>query len=165
MLSLLTAFAAATTQPVTASNSPELGRTAWVFSTVGHSEWCPAGHVMLDLVTGRYSLTPRAARPACSNRKLDRPIKKGTLSGTQLASIRAAYLRAVAEGLESQACIDGQPHEIVISNGGTPILVVATGYATRSPPEDVGCWGDTANTLHDLLDRLFSPDDYRRRRR
>ena len=164
MLSFLTALATATAQPVAAPNSPALGRTAWIFSTVGHSEWCPPGHVMLDLTTGQYSLTPKAERRVCGDRRLERPIKKGTLSGQQLASVRAAYGRILSEGFESQKCLDGQPHDIIISNGGTPTLVVAAGYATRSAPDDLSCWGAAANTLHDLLDRLFSPDDYRRRR-
>src|SRR5258708_28858776 len=85
-----------------------VGQTAWVFSTVGQSEWCPAGNVMLDLRTGRYSLTPRAPRGVCNDPKLERPVTHGTLAGGQLASARSAYLRAVSEGLKSSACRNGR---------------------------------------------------------
>lgn len=160
MLTILTALAAVSMQPNAAAKPPTLGRTAWVFSTVGQSEWCPAGNVMLDLVTGRYSLTRRASRRVCSDRGLERPVKKGRLPGTQLAEVRAAYQGALAEGLESHACRYGEPHDIVLSNGGARVLVVVDGYAARSAPDDLSCWSTSANALFALMDHMFAPEDH-----
>src|SRR4051812_12717904 len=61
--------------------APGLGRTAWVFATIGHSEWCPPGNVRLDLVTGLYAVTGRAARPVCGRRGLERPVVTARLGG------------------------------------------------------------------------------------
>src|SRR3954470_18410825 len=77
-----------------------LGRTAWLFATIGHSEWCPPGNVRLDLVTGLYAVTGRAAQQVCHRRGLERPVVTARLGGARLDALRAAYRRAVAEGLE-----------------------------------------------------------------
>jgi hypothetical protein len=133
-----------------------LGRTAWVFATIGHSEWCPPGNVRLDLVSGRYELTGRAARRVCGRRGLDRPVVTARLGGARLNVLRAAYRRVVAEGLESPECRDGKhPDLISISNGGTPILVVATGADTGAPPEDYICWSEAATALRGVLYETF----------
>jgi hypothetical protein len=156
MFSLLAALAASA-QPGPASPAPDLGRTAWIFSTVGHSEFCPAGNVIVDLTTGRFDLTPRAPRHVCEKAGLERPRKKGRLAGMRLAELRAAYLQALSEGLESQACQEGnQPKDIVIiSNGGTPVLVVTSGRGSLSAPDDLTCWSKAANALYDHLDEAF----------
>lgn len=137
-------------------------QTAWVFATVGQSEWCPAGNVMLDLRTGRYDFTARASRDICNDPKLERPVTHGALSVEKLASVRLAYQRVLSEGLESQACRDHKrPDYIVIDNGGVRVLVVTSGYASSPAPDDLTCWSDAATALKDLLDRTFSPGDYR----
>lgn len=158
MFSILTALTLAIQAPP--SKPVTLGRTAWIFSTVGHSEWCPAGNVKLDLRTGRFELTPRADRRVCGDHSLQRPIKMDKLNGAKLGALRTAYLRVLAEGVESHACRYGEPHDIIINNGGVPILIVATGYATRSAPDDWGCWSEAANSLHELLNHAFAPQDY-----
>src|SRR3954465_4876391 len=143
-------------QPPLPAPATGLGRTAWVFATIGHSEWCPAGNVRLDLVTGRYALTGRAAQRICHRRGLERPVVTARLRGGRLDSLRAAYRRAVAEGLESSECREGKPTKmIVISNSGTPILVVATGANTAGAPGDLSCWSEAANALHHGLDEAF----------
>ena len=140
----------------------EIGHTAWVFSTVGQSEWCPAGNVMLDLRTGQYALTQRASRAVCNDPQLDRPVTRGTLTGGQLRLARAAYLRALSEGLENPVCRAGaRPDYIVVDNGGTKVLVVTTGSLTLAAPDDLTCWSEAASALKELLDREFSPGDYR----
>jgi hypothetical protein len=150
------ALLAAAQPPHRAQLEPALGRTAWVFATIGHSEWCPAGNVRLDLVTGRYELTGRAARRECGRRGLERPVVTARLGGARLAAIRAAYRRVFAEDLESLECREGKhPAAFVISNGGTPILVVATGALTLGAPDDLACWSDAANALHGALDETF----------
>jgi len=161
MLGLLVAFMTAS-QADAVSKSAAIGRTAWIVATVGHSEWCPAGNVRLDLRTGLFAFTPRASRPVCEDKTLERPSTNGRLNVRALSAIRAAYLRAVAEGLKSAACRNGaRPDTLVFSNGGTPVLIVTNGYATRSAPDDLSCWSDAANALHNRLDRTFSPADYR----
>jgi len=158
MLSLLAALLAAS-QPAPAPDLPALGRTAWVFATVDESEWCPAGNVRVDLRTGSYSHTPTASRPVCIDRRLERPVSTGRLDAARLVAVRAAYLRAVADGLDHPACRDGgRPQTIVISNAGPRILVLATGARTVSPPDDLSCWSDAANALHELLRQTFAPE-------
>jgi len=76
--------------------------------------------------------------------------------------LRAAYLRVLSEGLESELCREGgRPRDLIISNGGTPILALTSGWATSSAPDDLSCWSEAATALHDALDRVFSPADYR----
>ena len=159
-------FLAATffaTQQSVSSKTLGVGLTAWVFSTVGQSEWCPAGNVLLDVRTGRYALTPRAPRGVCNNPKLERSTKHGTLAREQLASVRLAYARALTEGLQSPACRSGppvRPDDLVIINGGVRVLVVTSGSGTGSAPDELTCWSKAASALKDLLDRTFSPGDY-----
>jgi hypothetical protein len=132
------------------------GRTAWVFATIGHSEWCPPGDVRLDLTTGRYTLTPRSARRACNQTGRDRPAVAGRLGPAGLGAIRSAYRRVLEEGMLRPSCRNGmRPDRIVVMNGGTPILVMATGAAARSAPDDASCWSDAADSLERALDDAF----------
>jgi hypothetical protein len=134
-----------------------IGRTAWIFSTVGRSEFCPAGNVTADLRSGRYSFTPRAGRRVCNDRALERPVRKGKLSPRNLRMLEAAYRRVFKEGLESIACREHRPREsIIVSNAGTPILLVGNGQLTVSAPNDLSCWSEAAFALHDSLDRVFN---------
>ena len=55
------------------------GRTATVFSTIGHSDQCLAGNVTLNLVTGRYALMPTAPRRLCSQPNLERRVFTGCI--------------------------------------------------------------------------------------
>jgi hypothetical protein len=154
MLPFLAAALSAAQPP---SPAPALGRTAWVFATIGHSEWCPAGNVRLDLVSGRYALTARAERRVCLQHGLERPVMTARLRGPRLDLLRAAYRRVLAEGLESPECRNGKhPDAIVVSNGGTPILVVATGVLTVAASDDLACWSGAVKALHGALDETFS---------
>jgi hypothetical protein len=162
MLVLLAALTAAAQQAPPARDA-HLGQTAWIFSTIGHSEFCPAGDVRLDLKSGRYEHTATAARRICNDADLERPVKRGMLRADRLDAINAAYLRVLNEGLESQACRDGtQPKDVIlISNGGTPILVLTTGRFSAAAPQDLSCWSDAATALHDLLDQTFTSSGQR----
>jgi hypothetical protein len=154
MLGLLALVAAA--QPPTPPEPPRLGRTAWIFVTIDHSEWCPAGNVTVDLRTGLYSVTRGAPRRVCHDARLERPILKGRLGGEKLRRLRAAYLRVFAEDVESPLCRDGgHPEEITISNGGTPVLVATSGAISLSAPDDLSCWSEAATALHEALDQVF----------
>lgn len=129
------------------------GRTATVFSTIGHSEWCPAGNVTLNLVTGRYALTPTAPRRLCSQPDLERRVFTGRLDEAPLIAIRRAYRRAKEEGLD--ACLEGTPVAPIISNGGTPTLVLTTGSRTIVTPSEHSCQSNAARALHDAVDEAF----------
>ena len=114
----------------------------------------------LDLRTGHYLFTARAPRRICSNAALERPTVSGTLRAERLAAVRTAYLRALSEGLKNPACRNGGlPQEIVISNGGTPILVLANGFRTASAPDELSCWSAAAAALHGELDHIFDSDE------
>ena len=155
MISLLAAFLAAG-QPAPPPGTVALGHTAWIFSTVGHSEWCPPGNVRLDLRTGHYAFTDRAPRQTCNEARLERSVSMGTLGAERLAAVRVAYLRVLAEGFTNPVCREGgRPDTIIVSNGGTPILVLATGADTVSAPDALTCWSEAASALHDLLDDSF----------
>lgn len=156
---LLALIAAAQPAPPPASG---IGRTAWLFATVGHSEWCPAGSVRLDVRTGAYELTPRASRHVCNLAGLERPAIKGRLAGDRLAGIRTAFLRATSEGLESEICREGKkPDEIVITNAGPGILVATNGRASMAAPDDRSCWSRAARDLEQQLEEAFR--DYHQR--
>jgi hypothetical protein len=154
MIWLLAALAA---QPAAAPDAMfGRGRTAWIVSTVGHSEWCPAGNVRLDLVSGRYAYTAPARRPLCLDADVARPVSRGILAGQPLAALRTAFARVVAEGPAKPICREGgHPDEIVVSNGGQDVLVLTTGQWTHSPPDDLSCWSEAASGLSDGLDRVF----------
>ncbi len=152
MLRLLAALTL-TGQPAAPPDNFGPGRTATVFSTVGQSEWCPAGNVWLDLSTGEYIFTARASRLICSKPDLERPSRKGRLDPARLAALRSAYRRAQAEGLDD--CRDGRRGRIVFSNGGPQILVLTSGARSTAAPDELGCWTEAAEVLHRTLSSSF----------
>jgi hypothetical protein len=159
MLSLIAAFWAATQPaPPPPPNVGALGRSAWVFATVEHSEWCPAGNVRLDLRTGNYAFTAGAPRRICQQAGLERPVATGRLEAHRLAALRAAAARVLTEGFVDPACRDGgRPHTIVVDNGGTPVLLLTNGAGTAAAPDNLSCWSEAANALHASLEETFSP--------
>jgi len=148
-------MAASAASPTRASERAP--NTASVFATVGHSEWCPPGTVQLDLMTRRYTVTaPRTwrncRRPAFSCR-----VRTGVLTETEIMPIRVTYDMGIL-GLEHPVCqIGRRPEQIIISNGGTPILRLTDRGRTTSAPNDQTCWSGAASRLRCLLDDLFSP--------
>lgn len=153
MLTLLTA-AMLFGQPASPQNIVIPGLAGTIFSTIGHSEWCPAGNVGLDLSTGDYAFTARAARRACNNRDLQRPVVRGRLDAARLAAVQQAYRRALTEGLD--VCRDGgRPQRIVVSNGGKPILVLTSGVGTTAAPDDLSCWSEAGLALQRTLADTF----------
>jgi hypothetical protein len=135
------------------SAEPETSR-ATIFSTIEHSEWCPAGNVRLELGTGEYVLTPRASRRVCANPDLVRPTATGRLGEERLAAVRQAYRRVQAEGLND--CRDGRrPQRIIVMNSGTPILVLTSGARTTAAPDEHSCWTGAALALQSSIDDIF----------
>jgi hypothetical protein len=156
MLLLLATLLAAAPQSQPSAEPADIRGTAWVFSTIAQSEWCPAGNVMLDLRTGGYTLTPRAPRSVCHRAGLDRPSTRGRLQGRSLEAVRVPYLQAMRDGLANPDCQPGKkPSKFVISNGGTPVMVLTTGQGTFSAPDELSCWSDAADALHRALDGAF----------
>jgi hypothetical protein len=157
MLSLIAAVLAAT-QPSPPPNVAALGRTAWVFATVAHSEWCPAGNVRLELQTGRYDYTARAPQRICHDVGLERPVTTGSLGADRLAAVRAAAARVLIEGFVHPGCRHGGRRDvIVVSNAGTPVLVLTNGAGTAAAPDDLTCWSDAASALHASLEEALRP--------
>jgi hypothetical protein len=136
-----------------AGAAPDAQRSGTLIADVQLSEWTPPGQVALDLATGNYQLTP--ARPRRAVRGTPPPAsRRSTLGAAQLAEIRAAADAALAEGLDR--CADGRmPPEVIVSNAGTPRLVLTRGSGISSAPDDLGCWTGSAQRLHQLLERNF----------
>lgn len=151
VLVAITTTACASADPTMASEHP---RTAFVFGTVGQSEWCPAGNVKVDLATGEYAFTARASRSVCQNLGLERPVVEGRLAAAQISALNQSFERVGEQGLN--ACQGGRrPTDVIISNGGLHVLVVTNGQATDSAPSDLSCWTEAAWELHGLLDATF----------
>ncbi|MGZ8370135.1 MAG: hypothetical protein ACXWVH_03665 [Caulobacteraceae bacterium] len=74
--------------------------------------------------------------------------------------MRSAYLDVIQQGLLNPICDGGRlpkdAEEIVVSNGATPILIVATGAAIGSAAEDLTCWNKAAWSLQGVLDDAFA---------
>jgi len=142
------------TQPAVAPADFAAGRTATIFATIDRSEWCPAGNVRLDLVTGRFALTSGASRDVCQTKDLQRPVRDGQLDEAQLGALRTAYSHAQELGLT--LCAGGKrPDRIVFSNGGPSILVLTNGAQTTAAPDDLACWTDAAIGLDRTLQQTF----------
>ncbi len=133
-------------------------RTAFIYATVQHSEWCPAGNVQLDLRTGEFVLTERADRENCQDPDIERPNHKGKLDESDLQALRGLFELARSEGLEATVCREGgKPDYIIISNGGLRTLVVTTGAYTESAPDRLECWSEAAKSLRVSLETIFDP--------
>lgn len=146
--------AASAATPVSASaREPGSSRSASVFATVGHSEWCPPGTVRLDLGTGRYTVTAPRTWRTCRRPPYRSRVRTGALAADALAGVRAAYQVAVSEGLGTPACHGG----IVVGNGGIPSLRLTSSGRTMAPPDDASCWSHAAWRLQRLLNSLFNP--------
>jgi hypothetical protein len=62
----------------------------------------------------------------------------------------------MGDGLASRDCQPGKKlTKFVISNGGTPVMVLTTGRNTFSAPDELSCWSDAADALHHALDDAF----------
>lgn len=142
------------TQPAVAPADFAAGRTATIFATIDRSEWCPAGNVRIDLVTGRFTLTSGASRDVCNDTGLQRPVRNGQLDEAPLAKLRTAYAAAQKQGL-SQCDGGKKPDRIIVSNGGPAILVLTNGARTIAAPDQLGCWTDAAIDLGWLLERML----------
>jgi hypothetical protein len=159
---LLFAALAAGAQPFPAPEFARLGRKAWVFSTIGHSEWCPPGNVKVDLSTGRYALTVRAPRSVCNDVNLERPVKLGMLSAEALDRVRAAAVQVAKEGTSTPDCHKGDGLSgIYVDNGGPPLVVLTTGGDVAWAPDDRGCWSGAVNALHSSLEGTFNTRNWK----
>jgi hypothetical protein len=157
-LACAVAVASAAT-PVSAS-APEPGpsRSASIFATVGHSEWCPPGNVRLNLATGRYTVTAPRSWRTCRRSPFRSRVRTGVLPADALTDVQIAHHDAAGLGLDNPACRNGRrPDAVVISNGGLPTLRLTSRGRTTSPPRDLTCWSEAARHLHSVLDNAFGP--------
>lgn len=120
-----------------------------VFALFDHNEWCPGGSVYLDLRTGAFMLYPRVDRPACRNKEAPRSVEQGTLDLEELYQLREAATKAIDAGLRRDQCA------FIISNGGPQNMVITAPGFSDATPDEIGCWSDQAEELHDELFRLF----------
>jgi hypothetical protein len=139
-------------------------RSASVFTTVGHSEWCPPGTVRLNLDTGRYTVTAPRTWRVCRRPPFRSRVRMAVLAADALAAVQAAYRNALSEGLGNPACQTGvRPRAIVVGNGGTPSLRLTSSGRTMAAPNDFVCWSEAAWRLHRLLNDMFRPRGERAR--
>jgi hypothetical protein len=151
--------AAVAATPLHASAAgPDPSRSASVFATVGHSEWCPSGTVRLTLATGRYTVTAPRTWRTCRRPPFRSRVRTGVLPADALTEVRIAYHDAAGLGLDNPACRNGRPpDEVVVSNGGLPTLRLTSRGRTMSPPRDLTCWSEAARHLHGVLENAFNP--------
>jgi hypothetical protein len=124
---------------------------------VAMSEWTRSGHVFLDLRTGRYVLDPQP--PRVPREAAAPPTRRGRLGSAELANIRAAFEKAVTQGLIEPSCASGgPPPRIVVGNGGTPMLVLNSRHGTMAAHGNRGCWNEAAERLHRALEARFGPE-------
>ena len=134
------------------------GAPVSIVASVGHSEWCRAGTVRLDLRSGRYTVQAPPTRRTCRTPTWPVAVRVGVLGDRDLTAVWTAWREAEASGLEDPACgRSAQGQRIVISNGGASILRVTRGRRTLAPPRDQGCWSEAARRLHSLLREDFDP--------
>lgn len=130
-------------------------RSETITANVDMSEWGPPGEVSLDLGSGRYELTAAPRRGSRASGAVR--VRRATLAAAQLEQVRAAFAAARAQGLTEPVCeAGGAPPRIVISNAGTPYMVLTGERGTLTASKDRGCWTGTAQRLHDILEATFA---------
>lgn len=140
-----------------AAGDPEPGHSGTVFSTVGHSEWCPSGTVRLDLATGRYTVTAPPTWRECRRPPFRSRINAGVLDADELVRARDANRSAEAEGLEDPACRNGGRPDRIIVSGRTPVLRMTNRARTLMAPAEHSCWSDAGLQFRRVLEDLFNP--------
>ena len=149
------ALAASVSADVARGPGPRHGPVA-IVATFDRSEWTQAGRVSLELVTGRYALTPQPGRRQ-QRAGIRVRVRHGRLAALQLTPIREAAEVARVEGLVDPACRAGQPPpRIVLSNAG-PIMMRLEGPNGATTPDARGCWSRAALRLYDALEEAFGP--------
>jgi hypothetical protein len=97
------------------------------------------------------------AAPGLRRSRSRKAVDQGQTSRAELGGSPHAYFRALTQGLENPDCQPaGRLNNVVVSNGGTPVLVLTNGRGTLSAPDELSCWSDAADALHEALDSAFS---------
>lgn len=123
---------------------------ATVYALLSHNEWCSGGSVHVDLWSGEYVLLPRPMRVDCQpESQTHRNIEHGSVTDSELASLRAAYRHLAQTGMERE------DHELIVTNGGREVLSVVGPNWSAVTPRDEGRWSDEAKELHGLLFTIF----------
>ena len=130
--------------------------SAMIISTIGQSEWCPAGDVRLELSTGSFVLRALTRSPDCNSQSFERPVTQGVLGASDLERVRVAALKVQADGLVRLECRrGGKPGQVVISNDGPRHLALSTDHGLSWTPEDLSCWTESGLDLHRTLEEVF----------
>lgn len=148
---LLTAMTIALSPPALAEK--EEGPSwdaATVYAVIDANEWCSGGSVHVDLWSGEYVLLPRPMRIDCqAESETHRNIEHGSVTDSELASLRTAYRHLAQTGMERE------DPELIVTNGGREALSVAGPKWSAVTPRDEGRWSDEARDLHGLLFDIF----------
>lgn len=159
-------FAACLAVAISHSGSPAIGQErpyqASLVASVGHSEWCPPGTVQLDLMTGHYTVTAPRDWRTCRRPSWALRTRAGMMTSLELVPIQVTFQNAIEGGLEHPLCrIGRRPEQIVVSNGGTPVMRLTERGRTTAAPNDRTCWTGAASRLQCLLETAFRPGERR----
>lgn len=135
-----------------------------ITATFDRSEWTPPGRVEVELVTGRYTLTPA---PSIRQQRAGIRVRTrhGRLPSPQVVRIAEATEAVLARGLADPTCRSGPDGQtIVISNAGSVMMRLAGAGGLQVTPERRECWSREAEHLYDVLEDVFGPQVYPRRR-
>ena len=127
-----------------------------IFATVGWSEWCPPGQVIVDFYSGYYRWVVQNPRRICQTATTTE-LREGKLDLAQLVAVQKATETVLKDGINRPECTSGiNPSNPVISNAAGPyFLVISSKVGSLSAAGDLGCWSDASVGLQRLLQRIF----------
>ena len=127
-----------------------------IFATVGWSEWCPPGRVIVDFYSGHYRWVVQSPRRVCQ-RATTTELRTGKLPLAQLVAVQEATEIVLKDGINRTECRSGfNPSNPVISNAAGPyFLVISSKVGSLSAAGDLGCWSDASRALQRLLEGIF----------
>jgi len=164
LASTITALALAATAPPDRLRGPGPRRgPVAIAATFDRSEWTPPARLSLELITGRYALTPQPSRRQ-QHAGIRMRMRHGRLAAPQLTPIREATETALVEGLADPACGTRDPRRMILSNAGPVMLRLDGAPRSGATPDERGCWSRAAERLYDRLEETFGPQLYPRGR-
>ncbi len=132
-----------------------------LISTIDHSEWGDPSRLRVDLDTGTYSIVYGTDyKPDSRGRSRGRPFS-GKLNAESLDGLNAMVARTQESGLTDEECAATTRRErdrMIITNGGTPLIKLMLNGSKAASYEDLECWTDEANKLHNHLLDLFNEE-------
>lgn len=119
------------------------------------SERHPSMRLVLDLETGRYTITPSAAKWPKGEIRPDP--RHGILAGEALRRDRALFVAAMRAGLANDSCVKtgGKGFPAILSNASVPRLTLDLDERHMAAPAIHDCWTAAADTLQQALTETF----------